>query len=62
MQTKCTNCNGEGIVGNGDKPWLKEGALSTCPVCKGTGTLIDETQDMPEVAQRHQQKLLKRHQ
>ncbi len=33
----CKNCNGEGIVGNGDQPWLKQGHLHTCEVCAGTG-------------------------
>lgn len=34
---KCTNCDGEGIVGGGEKPWLRLGALSTCGVCGGSG-------------------------
>lgn len=38
---KCSNCNGEGIVGSGEKPWLKEGHLHTCDVCKGTGKIVE---------------------
>lgn len=33
----CKNCNGDGQVGNGDKPWLKQGHLHTCEKCQGTG-------------------------
>ncbi len=33
----CDNCKGDGIVGVGENPHLKEGPQSTCPVCTGTG-------------------------
>jgi DnaJ-class molecular chaperone len=42
MNKQCENCLGTGLVGNGDKPWLHEGALSTCPVCNGTGNVDAE--------------------
>lgn len=35
--TICTNCNGEGLVGQGDQPWLKQGHIQTCGKCDGTG-------------------------
>lgn len=38
MET-CTNCAGEGIVGAGDFPTQKQGPLSTCTVCSGTGKI-----------------------
>lgn len=43
--TKCDNCNGEGIVGQGESPWLKQGHLETCKLCTGTGKI--ETADQP---------------
>lgn len=49
--TLCTNCNGEGLVGQGDKPWLKQGKLETCTACKGTGKISDEAgEQAPESA------------
>jgi len=35
--TICDNCKGEGLVGQGDRPWAKEGRIETCKVCSGTG-------------------------
>ncbi len=43
---KCTHCNGDGLAGAGDKPWLKLGKVVTCPKCKGTGKIAE----MPEPA------------
>lgn len=37
--TICTNCNGEGLVGSGEKPWMKQGKIVTCPECSGTGQM-----------------------
>lgn len=37
--TKCDNCNGEGIVGQGESPWLKQGHLEVCKKCTGTGKI-----------------------
>lgn len=42
MPQKCTNCNGNGLVGNGDKPWLMQGSIKTCPVCTGTGKVNED--------------------
>lgn len=42
MTMQCDNCKGEGLVGSGDKPWLKEGAIVTCPICTGVGELSPE--------------------
>lgn len=47
--TTCTNCNGEGLAGAGDKPWLKQGTIHTCNHCQGTGQL-DETGSPTPVA------------
>jgi DnaJ-class molecular chaperone len=50
MET-CKNCNGDGIVGNGPSPWLKEGAVHGCEVCSGTGQVASgETVPVPEEA------------
>jgi len=38
----CTNCNGDGIVGSGDQPWLKQGHLVGCKACGGTGKAIED--------------------
>lgn len=36
----------------GDKPWLKEGPITTCTVCSGTGQVADEEVIAPvEVAE-----------
>ncbi len=35
--TICELCNGEGIIGAGDYPIQKNGPLSTCGDCNGTG-------------------------
>lgn len=37
MTTVCPVCRGEGIIGVGDQPHLRQGPLSTCPNCGGTG-------------------------
>ncbi len=42
METKCEACGGEGIVGAGDFPLAKQGVLSTCTVCGGTGKGSEE--------------------
>lgn len=36
---KCQKCQGDGLVGQGDSPWKKEGKVTTCPDCSGTGRL-----------------------
>ncbi|MES2216688.1 MAG: hypothetical protein V4481_05345 [Patescibacteria group bacterium] len=38
----CQNCRGEGLVGAGDQPWLKQGPLGTCKPCSGSGKISDE--------------------
>lgn len=45
--TTCTNCNGEGLVGQGDNPALKQGRIDTCSVCNGTGK-VGEPDVQPE--------------
>lgn len=49
--TLCTKCNGSGLTGAGDEPWMHRGAVTTCADCKGTGTLPDapteESVDVP---------------
>lgn len=35
--TNCENCHGEGLVGQGEKPWLRQGHIDTCKICNGTG-------------------------
>ncbi len=39
--TKCTKCLGEGLIGSGENPELKQGAIKTCDLCAGTGILVD---------------------
>ncbi len=39
----CEACNGEGIVGAGERPIDKVGRLTTCGVCAGTGKALDES-------------------
>lgn len=43
--TTCDNCNGEGLVGQGDNPRLKIGRLDRCTVCNGTGKISDVASD-----------------
>lgn len=38
----CDKCRGGGLIGAGDQPWLKNGAVSTCDKCTGTGQ-VDES-------------------
>ena len=45
----CENCKGDGIVGVGTEPWLKNGDNSTCKVCTGTGK-VAEVVDQPQSA------------
>ncbi|MES2216633.1 MAG: hypothetical protein V4481_05060 [Patescibacteria group bacterium] len=49
----CTNCHGEGLVGAGDKPWLKQGPIGTCKPCSGSGKIADavEPEAAPEVVE-----------
>ncbi len=40
------------MVGQGEKPWLKQGHLETCKVCVGTGKKAEQTPaNDPEVSQ-----------
>lgn len=50
QQTTCTNCNGTGLVGQGDEPWMHRGTLETCKKCSGTGK-VDETSAEPAPAE-----------
>ena len=40
MENQCDNCKGDGLVGVGDVPSDKQGPISKCEVCSGTGTVI----------------------
>ena len=40
--TQCPKCLGDGLIGNGDNPHLKEGRIVTCPDCNGTGLVPEE--------------------
>jgi DnaJ-class molecular chaperone len=44
-EQNCAVCGGDGLVGAGDQPTLKQGPLSTCTYCLGTGKInvTDET-------------------
>ncbi len=42
MTTRCENCHGEGLVGAGDQPWLRQGPVTTCSPCGGTGKVDEE--------------------
>lgn len=48
MNETCKNCTGEGIVGMGDQPWLRQGHLHTCEVCGGTGKINNNENKMNE--------------
>lgn len=37
----CQKCAGDGLIGNGPSPWLREGHVTTCDKCGGTGNLPD---------------------
>src|ERR1035437_1580611 len=55
MTTQCDICKGEGLVGAGPEPHLKQGEISTCTNCSGTGQVGDETpeatpEEVPEEA------------
>ena len=38
----CLNCQGNGVVGQGDRPWTREGKIETCKLCAGTGHITTE--------------------
>ena len=44
----CPNCAGDGLVGQGEQPWLRQGHIVKCAQCSGTGKVSDGTE--PEVA------------
>lgn len=46
MTSECTTCRGGGLIGSGDQPWLKLGAVVTCKECGGTGQ-IGEVESAP---------------
>lgn len=55
----CEKCKGQGLIGVGDKPWERNGNVSTCDACAGTGKVVsavvpaheqtqpDQTSDAP---------------
>ncbi len=42
MPKECEKCIGKGLIGNGDQPHLMQGAITTCPDCKGSGKLNED--------------------
>ena len=49
-EVHCDVCKGNGLIGQGDQPWLRQGTLEVCKTCSGTGTaLIDNTIGEPTV-------------
>ena len=46
----CDLCRGDGLIGNGPEPHLKQGEVITCPKCKGTGKIptgtVQESENM----------------
>jgi hypothetical protein len=46
----CTPCNGTGLVGSGDKPWLHLGRVERCETCKGTGKVKEVVPEQPAPA------------
>ena len=49
MTTNCENCKGDGLVGAGEQPWLRQGRLERCTKCGGTGKVEDGAQDTAQV-------------
>src|ERR1035437_9767380 len=47
MTTQCDICKGEGLVGAGPEPHLKQGEISTCTNCSGTGQVGEVTATAP---------------
>lgn len=48
----CTQCGGDGLVGAGDNPAAKQGPISTCGACNGTGKVVENIAlPVPEEAQ-----------
>lgn len=41
----CEKCKGEGLIGQGPNPHLREGRTEVCPDCNGTGQIVDEGGD-----------------
>lgn len=51
MNNTCSRCAGEGIIGAGEFPLAKQGPLSQCPDCAGTGKITaSEESPAEEVA------------
>jgi|GEM_PF-2959147 len=56
----CETCAGEGLVGSGAFPILRQGSVTTCNNCEGTGkvipaepteeplNIVDDTVEVPE--------------
>jgi DnaJ-class molecular chaperone len=49
MET-CKKCLGEGLIGAGDQPHLRQGKISTCLDCAGTGKESAPAADPDEAA------------
>lgn len=41
ITANCPVCKGEGLIGAGDMPWLRQGPISTCGNCGGSGKVED---------------------
>lgn len=54
---KCETCLGDGLIGAGPQPWLKQGLVRQCPDCNGTGKIsptdaqVAPTEPVPEASQ-----------
>lgn len=48
----CTKCAGGGLTGNGPEPWARQGHVTTCSECSGTGVIADP-QTAPPVDNEH---------
>lgn len=44
MSQTCDKCQGQGIIGSGDNPHMREGRTITCDQCAGTGKIEDGTE------------------
>lgn len=42
MPKQCENCQGRGLVGQGDRPFDMQGHITTCPKCTGTGKVEED--------------------
>ena len=41
----CIKCGGDGLIGQGPEPHLKQGRIVTCDVCLGKGKITEAKRD-----------------